>query len=54
MKEKENQKPLVKFKNDLLKVGAKLGGSEHRRIEEAYKLFIAYAFNMTYRSWKQI
>lgn len=52
MKEKENQKPLVKFKNDLLKVGAKLGGSEHRRIEEAYMLFIAYAFNMTYRSWK--
>ncbi|MCZ2336689.1 MAG: N-6 DNA methylase, partial [Chitinophagales bacterium] len=52
MKDKENQKPLVKFKSDLLKVGAKLGGSEHRRIEEAYKLFIAYAFNMTYRSWK--
>lgn len=52
MKENENQKPLVKFKNDLLKVGAKLGGSEHRRIEEAYMLFIAYAFNMTYRSWK--
>lgn len=52
MKEKENQKLLVKFKSDLLKVGAKLGGSEHRRIEEAYKLFIAYAFNMTYRSWK--
>ncbi|CAH0135609.1 MULTISPECIES: hypothetical protein [Pseudomonas] len=52
MKDKENQKPLVKFKSDLLKVGAKLGGSEHRRIEEAYMLFIAYAFNMTYRSWK--
>ena len=52
MKENVNQKLLVKFKSDLLKVGAKLGGSEHRRIEEAYKLFIAYAFNMTYRSWK--
>ena len=52
MKEKENQQLLVKFKSDLLKVGAKLGVSEHRRNEEAYKLFIAYAFNMTYRSWK--
>lgn len=52
MKEKENQQLLVKFKSDLLKVGSKLGGSEQRRIEEAYMLFIAYAFNMTYRSWK--
>lgn len=52
MKEKENQKLLVKFKSDLLKVGAKLGGSEQKRSEEAYKLFIAYAFNMAYKSWK--
>lgn len=52
MKEKENQQLLVKFKSDLLKVGSKLGGSEQRRSEESYKLFIEYSFNMLYRSWK--
>lgn len=52
MKEKENQQLLVKFKSDLLKVGSKLGGSEQRRSEESYKLFIEYAFNLTYSSWR--
>lgn len=52
MKTNENQKLLVKFKSDLLKVGSKLGGSEQKRSEESYKLFIEYAFNILYRSWK--
>jgi type I restriction-modification system DNA methylase subunit len=45
MKAKENQKLLVKFKNDLFKVGAKLHGSEQQQKEESYKRFIDYAFN---------
>ncbi|MCF5511185.1 N-6 DNA methylase [Pseudomonas sp. PA-3-5D] len=52
MKEKENQQLLVKFKSDLLKVGSKIVGSEQKRSEESYKLFIEYSFNMLYRSWK--
>lgn len=52
MKEKEKQKLLMKFKSDLLKVGSKLGASEQNRSEESYKLFIEYAFNILYRSWK--
>lgn len=52
MNDKENKKLLVKFKRHLLKIGSKLGGTEHRRNEEAYELFIAYSFNMLYRSWK--
>ena len=52
MNTKKQQKLLVKFKSDLLKVGSKLAGSEQKRSEESYKLFIEYAFNMLYRSWK--
>lgn len=52
MKEQENQQLLVKFKSDLLKVGSKIVGSEQKRSEESYKLFIEYSFNMLYRSWK--
>lgn len=43
MKEK-NQKLLGKFKSDLFKIGAKLGGSERRNKEASYKMFIDYAF----------
>lgn len=49
---RENEKLLVRFKSDLVKVGSNLGGSEQKRSEEAYKLFIEYAFNLTYRSWR--
>lgn len=51
MKEKEKQKLLVKFKSDLFKVGSKIIGSEQKRSEESYKLFIEYSFNILHRSW---
>lgn len=47
MKEKENQKLLVKFKSDMFKIGAGRDGSERLNNENSYKLFIDYAFKST-------
>lgn len=40
----ENQKLLVKFKNDLFNIGAKFDGSDQRNKEASYKIFVDYAF----------